>query len=100
MTSPPSYPPSPKPSSSLHRRLSGAPGLELRRIRWRNLAVLCLSLLIVFVGNSSLNVTIPTLSKVLGASNSQLQWVIAVYSLVFAGLLFSSGALGDRYGRK
>lgn len=68
--------------------------------RWWTLAVLCLSLLIVFVGNSSLNVTIPTLSRVLRASNSQLQWVIAVYSLVFAGLLFSSGALGDRYGRK
>src|SRR6202043_3376559 len=68
--------------------------------RWWTLAVLCLSLLIVFVGNSSLNVTIPTLSRVLGASNSQLQWVIAIYSLVFAGLLFSSGAVGDRFGRK
>ena len=68
--------------------------------RWWTLAVLCLSLLIVFVGNSSLNVAIPTLSKDLHASNSQLQWVIAAYSLVFAGLLFSSGATGDRYGRK
>src|SRR3954469_22417094 len=68
--------------------------------RWWTLAVLCLSLLIVFVGNSSLNVTIPTLSRVLGATTAQLQWVIAAYSLVFAGLLFSSGALGDRYGRK
>ena len=68
--------------------------------RWWTLAVLCLSLLIVFVGNSSLNVTIPTLSRVLHASESQLQWVIAVYSLVFAGLLFSTGAVGDRFGRK
>ncbi|HEY2813730.1 MAG TPA: MFS transporter [Acidimicrobiales bacterium] len=68
--------------------------------RWWTLAVLCLSLLIVFVGNSSLNVTIPTLSRVLGATTAQLQWVIASYSLVFAGLLFSTGALGDRYGRK
>jgi EmrB/QacA subfamily drug resistance transporter len=68
--------------------------------RWWTLAVLCLSLVIVFIGNSSLNVTIPTLSRVLGASNSQLQWVIAAYSLVFAGLLFSSGAVGDRFGRK
>ena len=41
--------------------------------RWWTLAVLCLSLLIVFVGNSSLNVTIPTLSRVLHASESQLQ---------------------------
>ena len=75
-----------------------APTLDPRR--WWMLGVLCLSLLIVFVGNSSLNVTIPTLSRVLHASESQLQWVVASYSLVFAGLLFSTGALGDRFGRK
>ena len=75
-------------SESVHRR------------RWWILAVLCLSLLIVFVGNTSLNVTIPTLSRELGATESQLQWVIAIYSLVFAGLLFSSGSIGDRFGRK
>ena len=68
--------------------------------RWWTLAVLCLSLLIVFVGNSSLNVAIPTLSRDLRATESQLQWVVAAYSLVFAGLLFSTGALGDRFGRK
>ena len=68
--------------------------------RWWMLAVLCLSLLIVFVGNSSLNVAIPTLSTELHASESQLQWVVASYSLVFAGLLFSTGAIGDRFGRK
>src|SRR5205085_5169502 len=68
--------------------------------RWWTLGVLCLSLLIVFVGNSSLNVAIPRLSSDLNATESQLQWVIAAYSLVFAGLLFSTGALGDRYGRK
>ena len=49
------------------------------------LGVLCLSLLIVFVGNSSLNVAIPTLSRELHATESQLQWVVASYSLVFAG---------------
>lgn len=70
------------------------------RRRWWTLAVLCLSLLIVFVGNSSLNVAIPTLSRELGATEAQLQWVIAIYSLVFAGLLFTTGALGDRFGRK
>src|SRR5205085_3653799 len=75
-----------------------APALDPRR--WWMLGVLCLSLLIVFVGNSSLNVTIPTLSRDLHATESQLQWVVASYSLVFAGLLFSSGALGDRFGRK
>jgi EmrB/QacA subfamily drug resistance transporter len=68
--------------------------------RWWTLAVLCLSLLIVFVGNSSLNVTLPTLARVLHASGAQLQWVVAIYSLVFAGLLFSTGSIGDRFGRK
>jgi len=68
--------------------------------RWWALSVLCLSLLIVFVGNSSLNVAIPTLSRDLHATESQLQWVVAIYSLVFAGLLFTTGALGDRFGRK
>jgi EmrB/QacA subfamily drug resistance transporter len=68
--------------------------------RWWALVVLCLSLLIVFVGNSSLNVAIPTLSRQLDATTSQLQWVVAIYSLVFAGLLFSTGAIGDRFGRK
>ena len=68
--------------------------------RWWILAVLCLSLLIVFIGNSSLNVAIPTLARELDATESQLQWVIASYSLVFAGLLFTTGAIGDRFGRK
>jgi EmrB/QacA subfamily drug resistance transporter len=68
--------------------------------RWWTLGVLCLSLVIVFIGNSSLNVALPTLARDLGATESQLQWVVASYSLVFAGLLFSSGAIGDRFGRK
>ena len=68
--------------------------------RWFALWSLCLSLLIVVVGNTSLNVVIPTLAKELDATNSQLQWVVAIYSLVFAGLLFTSAAIGDRFGRK
>ena len=68
--------------------------------RWWTLSVLCLSLLIIFVGNTTLNVAIPDLSRDLSATTSELQWVVAAYSLVFAGLLFSTGALGDRFGRK
>ena len=73
---------------------------DVYRRRWWILSVLCLSLLIVFVGNSSLSVAIPTLARELDATESQLQWVVASYSLVFAGLLLTTGALGDRYGRK
>src|SRR5213080_113283 len=68
--------------------------------RWWTLAVLCLSLLIVVVGNTVLNVAIPTLIRELHASTTQLQWIVDAYALVFAGLLFTSGALGDRFGRK
>lgn len=73
---------------------------EVHKKRWWILSVLCLSLLIVMVGNTSLNVALPTLSRELGASNSQLQWLVDAYSLVFAGFLFMAGALGDRFGRK
>ena len=68
--------------------------------RWWTLGVLCLSLLIVFVGNSSLNVAHPDAVRGPPRDESQLQWVVASYSLVFAGLLFTTGALGDRFGRK
>ena len=66
------------------------------------LAVLCLSLLIVVVGNTVVNVTLPRLAspQELGATGTQLQWIVAAYALVFAGLLLTAGALGDRYGRK
>jgi len=73
---------------------------QIHARRWWTLAVLVLSLIIIFVGNSSLNVAIPVLSRELNATTSELQWVVAIYSLVFAGLLFTTGALGDRYGRK
>ncbi len=76
------------------------PGTKAHTQRWYILAVLCVSLIIVTVGNASLNVTLPTLSRDLGATETQLQWVVAIYSLVFAGLLFATGAIGDRYGRK
>jgi EmrB/QacA subfamily drug resistance transporter len=68
--------------------------------RWWILAVLCTSLMLIIIGNTSLNVAIPTMSRELGASTSELQWMVDAYALVFAGFLFSGGALGDRFGRK
>ncbi len=73
---------------------------EIYRRRYATLGVMCLSLLIIMVGNTALNVALPTLSRELNASNSQLQWMVDAYSLVFAGLLFTAGTLGDRFGRK
>ena len=73
---------------------------EIYKRRWAILAVLCTSLMIVIIGNTALNVAIPTLSRALDASNSQLEWMVAAYSLVFAGMLFTAGTIGDRFGRK
>jgi EmrB/QacA subfamily drug resistance transporter len=68
--------------------------------RWYTLAVLCLSLMVVMIGNTALNVALPVLARDLNATNSQLQWMVDSYSLVFAGFLFTAGAFGDRFGRK
>jgi EmrB/QacA subfamily drug resistance transporter len=68
--------------------------------RWLILAVLCFSLLVIVLDNSILNVAIPTIVTELGATNSQLQWIIDAYTLVFAGLLLTAGSIGDRYGRR
>jgi EmrB/QacA subfamily drug resistance transporter len=68
--------------------------------RWIVLGVMCLSLLLIVMDNTIVNVAIPTLQRDLGASTSQLQWVVDSYILVFAGLLLTMGALGDRFGRR
>jgi EmrB/QacA subfamily drug resistance transporter len=68
--------------------------------RWLTLAVLCVSLLIIVIDNTIVNVTLPSLVRELGASVSQLQWVADAYTVVFAGLLLLAGTLGDRWGRR
>lgn len=76
---------------------STGPGYDKR---WWTLGVLCLSLVIIVASNSSLNVALPSLQRSLHASTASLQWIVDVYSLVFAGLLLPAGALADRFGRK
>src|SRR5205823_3134239 len=66
--------------------------------------VLCVSLFVIVLDNTILNVALPTLAHVkneggLGSSASQLQWIVDSYTLVFAGLLLTAGSLGDRFGR-
>ena len=60
----------------------------------------CLSLLIVSMDATIVNVAIPSIRADLGASASQMQWVVDVYTLVLASLLMLSGATGDRFGRR
>ncbi|MFF2039119.1 MFS transporter [Kitasatospora sp. NPDC058170] len=76
----------------------------IHRRRWAILGTLVLALLVVVLDNSILNVAMKTIASPaptgLGASQSDLEWSINSYTLVFAGLLFTSGLLGDRFGRK
>jgi EmrB/QacA subfamily drug resistance transporter len=68
--------------------------------RWWVLTTMIVCLMVVIMGNTVLNVALPTLQRDLAATQSQLQWAIDAYILVFAGLLFSWGVIGDRIGRK
>jgi EmrB/QacA subfamily drug resistance transporter len=68
--------------------------------RWQALGVLALSLLVITMGNTILNVALPTIQEDLDATSSQLQWISDGYLLVFAGLLLAAGSLGDRFGRR
>ena len=68
--------------------------------RWLTLAVLCVPLLIVSLDNTVLNVALPTLVRKLRASDSELQWIVDAYVLVFGGLMLVSGSVADRIGRK
>src|SRR4051812_23642671 len=71
--------------------------------RWIILGVLVISLLVVVLDNTVLNVALRTIAdpqRGLGASQSQLEWAINSYTLVFAGLLFTAGILADRLGRR
>ncbi len=68
--------------------------------RWLILYILCLSLTMVIISMSSLNLALPSIQRALNASGSDLQWIVDAYVLVFAGLLLPFGAVGDRWGRK
>tara|TARA_B100000767_G_C19741861_1_gene526582 strand:- start:423 stop:731 length:309 start_codon:yes stop_codon:yes gene_type:complete len=66
--------------------------------RWVILGIISLSLIIVMLNNVTLNVALPELSKDLGADNTELQWIVDSYALIFGGTLLVMGALGDRFG--
>ena len=76
----------------------------IQRRRWIILSVLIISLVAIVLDNTVLNIALKTISEPrsqggLGASQSQLEWAINSYTLVFAGLLFTFGVIGDQIGR-
>ena len=68
--------------------------------RWWTLVVLSTALLVISLDNTILNVALPTIERELDATGGQLQWIVDSYTLVFAGLLLTMGALGDRFSRR
>ncbi len=70
------------------------------RRRTALLVVIAVSLMTVVSAVSGLNVALPSLQRDTGATQSEIQWIVDSYTLVFAGLLLAVGALGDRIGRK
>src|SRR5688572_28420507 len=88
------------PSTKEHLMHALTDPTTIHRRRWWTLAIINLSLFAIAMDNTILNVALPTLARELHATGSQLQWIVDGYVLVFAGLLLSAGALGDRFGRR
>jgi EmrB/QacA subfamily drug resistance transporter len=68
--------------------------------RWWALAALAFSLLVISLDITVLNVALPTLARDLKATESQLQWIVDAYTLIYASLVVLGGSLGDHFGRK
>src|ERR1043165_3601627 len=64
------------------------------------LLALCSAALIINVDVTIVNVALPSLVRQLGATTTNLQWVVDAYTLVFAALILAAGSLSDRVGRK
>src|SRR5213075_1424940 len=68
--------------------------------RWLALTVVCISVTVIVLDNTIMNVALPSIERSLHASTSQLQWTVDAYTLVFASLLLTAGTIGDKYGRR
>ncbi len=73
---------------------------DIHARRWGILGILCLSVFVVIMDGTIVNIALPTLVVELDASTTQLQWIVEAYLLVFTGLLLAAGTIGDRYGRR
>ena len=87
-------------STSESPPLRGAASRTHGAWRWATLSVLCVTLLLISLDTTILNVALPSIVRDIHATSSQLQWIVDAYAIVFAGLLLTLGATGDRLGRK
>ncbi len=103
MQPPDTQPPGTEPPGTQVSRATTVPLWEQSHVferRWMLLGVMCLSLVMVVMSVSGLNVALPTIQEELAATATDLQWIVDAYAVIFAGLLLAAGALGDKYGRK
>jgi len=82
------------------RRMRGGVEPAYGGRRWLILSVLCITLLLISLDTTILNVALPAVVRGLQATSAQLQWIVDAYAVTFASLLLTLGALGDRLGRK
>lgn len=75
------------------------PAERIQRRRWFTLIAICIAVTITSIDNTIMNVGLPSIVRGLGASQAQLQWLIDSYTIVFACLLLTMGAIGDKWGR-
>lgn len=73
---------------------------QMVRGRWWALVALAFCMLVIALDMTVLNVALPILARDLQATESQLQWMVDAYTLVYASLVLLGGSLGDRFGRK
>jgi len=69
-------------------------------LKWFTLIAACFALFMAILDNLVVNIALPTISRELDATTTQLQWVVSAYTLIFASLQITAGGLGDRFGRK
>lgn len=74
--------------------------MQAGRLKWYTLVAACFALFMAILDNLVVNVALPTISRELKATTTQLQWIVSAYTLVFASLQITAGGLGDRLGRK
>lgn len=84
--------------------MNGNGGLSGRvtndNVKWFTLVAACFGLFMAMLDNLVVNIAMPTIAKDLDATNTQLQWIVSAYTLIFASLQITAGGLGDRHGRK
>jgi EmrB/QacA subfamily drug resistance transporter len=75
-------------------------GVESYSLRWLALGVLAIGLLLTGLDTAIITIAIPSLTRTLHSSLTQVQWFLAAYVLVFASLQLGAGVIGDRLGRR